>query len=107
LGASGVQRAALAGVLVSINLSIRERWICGVGVAGVSGAEVSGRGRGSKIGGLGWVGVGCCVVGIGVGAAWGIGSGASVVVLTLWVSGSLLSGAVDVLKLVGSEGGSG
>jgi len=84
--------AALAGVLVSINLSIRERWICGVGVAGVDGTEVSGRGRGSKIGGLGWVGVGCCVIGGGgsVNAVRRIGFGESVVVLMLWVSGSLL-----------------
>ena len=108
MGASGVQMAALACVLVSMNLSVRERWICGVGVAGVDGAEISGRGRGSKIGGLGWVGCGGGVVGGGVDAVRRIGSGASVVVLTLWVSGSLLSGAVDVLKLVGGgEGGSG
>ncbi len=101
--------AALAGVLVSFNISIRERWICGVGVARVDGAEISGRGRSSKIGGLGWVSVGCCIViSSSVDTVRRIGFGASVIVLTLWVSGSLLNGVVDVLKLVGGgEGGSG
>jgi len=106
LRAAGVQRAALAGVLSSVNLSIRERWICVVGVAGVSGV-IAGRGRGSEVEGLGWVGVGCCVVGGGgsCGAVRGVGSGASVIVLVLEVSGSWLGGAVDVLKLVGGGEG--
>ncbi len=103
--AAGVQRAALAGVLSSVNLSIRERWICVVGVAGVSGAGIAGRGRGSEVGGLGRVGVGCCVVVGGCGAVRGVGSSVSVVVLTLEVSGSWLSGVVDVLKLVGGGEG--
>jgi len=102
LRAAGVQRAALAGVLSSVNLSIRERWICVVGVAGVSGV-IAGRGRGSEVEGLGWVGVGCCVV--GGGSVRGVGAGASVVVLALEVSGSWLGGAVDVLKLVGGGEG--
>jgi len=59
LGASGVQRAALAGVLLSINLSIRERLSGGVGVTGAGGAEREGGEEGSEFGGLGWVGVGC------------------------------------------------
>jgi len=96
---------------LSINLSIRDRLICGVGGARVSGAEISGRGRGGKVEGLGWVGAGCCVI-VSFGsfsAVRSVGSGVSVIVLTLGVLGSfLLSGAVDVLKLVGgSEGGSG
>jgi len=103
LRAAGVQRAVLAGVLSSVNLSIRERWICVVGVAGVSGAGMAGRGRGSEVEGLGWVGVGCCVV--GGGSVRGVGAGASVVVLALEVSGSWLGGAVDVLKLVGGGEG--
>jgi len=92
---------------LSVSLSIRERWICVVGVAGVSGAGIAGRGRGSKVGGLGGVGVGCCFVvsGGGCGAVRGVGSSASVVVLALEVSGSWLSDVVDVLKLVGGGEG--
>jgi len=84
--------------------------ISGVGVASVGGAGGDVRGRGSKFGGLGWVGVGCCIVVIdgGFGTVRNGWSGMSVVVLMFGLSSTLFVGSVDVLELVGSgEGVSG
>jgi len=66
-------------------------------------------GSGVVVGSCGFVAESCCgVIGGGFGAVGGIDSGVSVGILTLWASGSLLSGAVDVLELVGGGvGGSG
>jgi len=100
--ASGVRRAACAGVLLFIHHSIRERWCGDVGVARVDGFEGEGMGEGSKFGGLGWGGSGgCIIIGGGfsaVGSGW---SGVSILVLALGVSITVLGGLVDVLTLVG------
>jgi len=63
----------LAGMVSWISRSIKERVIGGVGVTGGGGAEGGVWERGSAFGGLSWVGVGCCVVGVvgGFGAGKG------------------------------------
>jgi len=63
--------------------------------------------RVASVGGLGWVGVGCCVVVIvggfsTVSSGW---SGLSVIVLTLGVAGTLVGSAVGVLGMAGGSKG--
>jgi len=114
--ASGVQRAALAGVVLCSSRSTIDRQI---GCGGVAGAcvvvgRVSGRGNGVR-GLSGWVGVCCSVVVVVVGGvvtvSRGVGSNSSVVELTCTVvdvSGVLLEGGGGcAMECGGVSGGEG
>jgi len=63
------------------------------------------RRRGNEVGGLGWVGVGCCIIVGSFSAARAGWSGLSVVILMVEVSGTGVGSVVDVLDMVGGSKG--
>ncbi len=63
------------------------------------------RGSGNEFGGLGWVGVGCCIIGGVFGVARAGWSGLSVMILMRELAGTWVGSVVDVLDMVGGSKG--